>query len=406
MTFRIVKYFTILMGILILVVLSLYIIPPRQQKFQYDYRNLERNPGINAKVGHYVAGVDQHYQVTWGAQTGLQINYFHEHRDSLRQFRLTRIDDDQFDIDGDLNTTEVWFDLNPQDSSLQFTLKTQSTEITAKKNQAPFYRQEEVKYFNDSVRLAALLLTPVENHKSTAIVFIHGSGVSDRDNFWYMHQADYLARSGFVVLLPDKRGCGKSTGMWHTATFTDFAGDIVAALDYLSSHKKDVYNKIGIVGISQGGWISHIVNQEYGHLDFVVDVVSSSTTPNKQVLYEILNDIKTRGVPAFLAKPLSIVFAKRATGRRKIWWDQNGDFDPMPLMAKSDTPTLKIFGEKDKNVPVYQSQQLLKGLLIKHPDLPIEIKIFEGSQHGLMDPDKRWIRYDFLNYLVSWIGNS
>ena len=401
---KILKVVLILFAALLLVLLGLYLIPPKQQVIEYNYVDIETNPEINSKVGWYAADNGKNYQLSWGAKQGLQLNYFDDKRADLKHLGLTQIRDNEYDTNGDLQTTEVKFINNPADSSLIMDVKTSKTLFKARKRSSLFYKQEEIQYFNGDIRLAGLLLTPIENSKATAIVFIHGSGVSDRDNFWYMHQADFLARNGYIVLLPDKRGCGKSGGEWHTASFEDFAEDIQAALDYLFANKESEFSKTGIIGLSQGGWISHKVNQVNSHLDFVIDVVSSATSPNEQVKFEVMRDIMDSGVPKFLADPLSLVFAKRARAKRKIWWEKNGEFDPVNLMSQTAIPVLKIFGDQDTNVPVKRSLEQMEVLLSERPGLPIELKIFEGSGHALFDEETQWIRKDYLEYLDAWIS--
>ncbi|MBT8395287.1 MAG: alpha/beta fold hydrolase [Bacteroidia bacterium] len=401
---KILKFIFALLGIMVLVLAGLYFIPPNQEIVQYNYVDLEQNPLVNSRIGWYATENGKNYQITWGSKQGLQLNFFDLDRNNLKNLRLTHIDGNQFDTDGNLETTEIRFVSQNNDSIITLDVKTSKTEFTAIKLKNKFYNQEEIEYFNGNVRLAGLLMTPYNNIKSTAVVFIHGSGVSDRNSFWYLHQADYLARNGYMVLLPDKRGCGKSDGEWHTASFNDFSKDISAALNYLSLKRQSEFSKKGVIGISQGGWISHLVDQDNEDLDFVIDVVGSSTTPNEQVNFEVMNEIKNSGVPEFLAKPLSIVFGKRARAKRKIWWDKNGEYDPIPIMSKSNTKILKIFGNEDENVPVKRSQEKINELLKNYPKIPLEVKIFEGSGHAMFNNETNWIREDYLEYLNTWIS--
>ncbi len=403
---KILKILFYLIVLVILILLGLYIIPPGQESIEYDYAEIEKDANVSSKVGWYTAETGKNYQVTWAAKRGLQLNYFDENRDELKNLRVLPIRENEFDTNGDPETTEIRFTSSHNDSLVIMDVKTSKTELNAAKNDSLFYHQEEIEYFNGEVSLAGLLLKPVKDIKSTAIVIIHGSGVSDRDSFWYMYQADYLARKGYTVLLPDKRGCGKSQGEWHTASFDDFADDIVAALKHLESTQADEFSKVGVMGISQGGWISHLVNEKYPGLDFILDVVGASTTPNEQLRFEVKNEIQGSGAPGFLANPLSLVFAKRARGKRKIWWDKNGEFDPIPLIANSDTPVLKVFTDEDENVPVESSINRINALLQENRDLPVEIKLFEGSGHALMDKDTRWIRTDYLEYVSTWISKN
>ena len=62
--------------------------------------------------------------------------------------------------------------------------------------------------------------------------------------------ARFLIRRGFAVLGYDKRGVGGSTGDWHTATYQDLAGDVVAAFDYLKTRPDIDPAHIGFLGWS------------------------------------------------------------------------------------------------------------------------------------------------------------
>ena len=396
---NILKVIFLLLVISLLILSGLYFIPPSQEVIEYDYAELENDSLLNSKVGWYLADNGQEYQITWGAKKGLQLNHFDSLRSNLKNIRLRQIDNNQFDTDGNLASAEVIFNV---DSNLMIEVATSKTNFNAVKKDSLYYEQEEIEYANENVKLAGLLMTPINDKKLTAIVFIHGSGVSDRDNFWYMYQADYLARNGYMVFLPDKRGCGKSKGEWHKASFADFANDTGAAIDYLLKHKASEFSKIGVLGLSQGSWISHTVNQEFENLDFIIDVVGSATVPNEQVKFEIMNDIKNSGAPGFLANPLSLVFAKRAMGKRKEWWDKNGNYNPIPYIRESKIPILKILAENDRNVPVTKTLDLLEEMMLSESSVPITIKTFQGSGHALFDQDTEWIRNDYLNYVVDW----
>jgi len=45
------------------------------------------------------------------------------------------------------------------------------------------------------------------------------------------------------------------TGDWKTASFDDLAGDVVAAFNYLKRRRDIEPGQIGLLGVSQAGWI-------------------------------------------------------------------------------------------------------------------------------------------------------
>jgi len=78
---------------------------------------------------------------------------------------------------------------------------------------------EEI-YFQNNVQdlqLAGMLFLPEGDSPYPAVVIIHGSGTSRRENRWYVTLAHYLQENGIAVLLPDKRGSVHSEGDWRTA---------------------------------------------------------------------------------------------------------------------------------------------------------------------------------------------
>jgi len=94
------------------------------------------------------------------------------------------------------------------------------------------YKEEEVTFSNEKakVSLAGTLTLPRGPGSFPAAILISGSGPHDRDESIVGHRpflvlADHLTRKGIVVLRFDKRGIGKSTGDYASATTEDFAAD-------------------------------------------------------------------------------------------------------------------------------------------------------------------------------------
>ena len=118
---------------------------------------------------------------------------------------------------------------------------------------APYpYKEELVSYENKEagITLSGTLTIPSSNDTFPAVLLIAGSGPHDRDETVFGHKpflvlADYLTRQGIAVLRVDKRGCGKSTGHYDTATSQDFAEDVQTGIAYLKSLPKINPEQIG-----------------------------------------------------------------------------------------------------------------------------------------------------------------
>lgn len=268
----------------------------------------------------------------------------------------------------------------------------------------PQYSLHQIKYQNGDVPLVATVFVPEKEVLGIGIVMIPGSGTSDRNNLWYITQADFLARAGFAVLLPDKRGSGKSGGEWWTASFADFAGDTLAAVNALRDFEPSDVKKIGIMGLSQGGWIAPLAADGDADLAFVVNIVGAVTTVNEQLVHELSNDMGADHMPRALLLPFAHLNAIGVRNGRDEWWDKNGDFDPGPYWGKLTVPGLIIYGEADEfeNVPVKRSLQIIEEIN-KEKAQPIKVLVYPDMGHGLFDPETGWVSYEYLAYLAEWI---
>jgi dienelactone hydrolase len=269
-------------------------------------------------------------------------------------------------------------------------------------------RYEEIQFHNEeqAIDLAGMLFLPQGKGPFPAAVIIHGSGTSRRANRWYLTLTHYLQDNGIAVLLPDKRGSEQSGGDWRSASFEDLATDTLAAIRYLSTERSTEVSRIGVIGMSQGGWIAPIVADRSPDLSFLVNFVGSAVSTHQQFLYEEDHNLRQFGVLPGVSRALAYVstFVIRSWVQ-KDFWSAVGDFDPLPYWRKLEVPALVLFGEADTNTPSARSAELLGGL--ENPE--ITVRIYAGSGHALQDPPERGdrlIRQDALADIRDFIRQS
>lgn len=256
--------------------------------------------------------------------------------------------------------------------------------------------------FSSDVRLSGTVFLPDSPGPHPGAVMIHGSGQSNRDNLWYLHIAHHLAANGIAVLLPDKRGTGKSGGEWRTALFADFANDALAGVEAIAALPGVAPDKVGLLGISQGGsWVAPLAASWSNNVRFIVSVSGASVTPNEQLRHETAQTLHEAGVPAWLDPVLVPYAAAIPKRRRSEWWTGNGDFDPIPYWRQSDQPALVLYGAEDEqdNVPVAESVARFRAL--ERPRLTV--RVFDDTGHGFLAQDPPRLRDDFLTLLTRWI---
>lgn len=244
---------------------------------------------------------------------------------------------------------------------------------------------QEVKFRNTEhdLNLTGMLFLPEGEGPHPAVVIIHGSGSSQRDNPWYLSLTKYLQNNGIAVLLPDKRGSVTSEGDWHAATFQELATDTIAAIDFLQDEYEDQINTIGVLGASQGGQIAPIVAARSEEISFVINIVGSVVPFHQALIYEENYNLREMGfLPGFsnIIAHISSFFIRNFS--QSEFWDAVGNYDPLPYWEQIDIPALVVFGSDDTNTPSQKSADRLN-----QEDNPnIKIVIFEDSGHALETP--------------------
>ncbi len=170
---------------------------------------------------------------------------------------------------------------------------------------APFpYYTEDVKFYNseDNINLAGTLTLPDTTGKYPAVVLISGSGPQNRNSEVFGHKiflvlADYLTRHGIGVLRFDDRGIGESEGNFSEATSVNFAFDALAGVQYLQSHKNIYNNKIGLLGMSEGGMIAPIAAKLSDDIAFIVLLAGPGIPIPELLKLQQIAISKVNGIP-------------------------------------------------------------------------------------------------------------
>ena len=168
------------------------------------------------------------------------------------------------------------------------------------------YSEEEVSYENKpgGAKLAGTLTLPKGNGPFPAVLLITGSGQQDRDEALMGHRpflvlADHLTRKGIAVLRVDDRGMGGSTGEVLTATTEDFAGDVLAGVEFLKSRGKQIdIHKIGLIGHSEGGVIAPMVATRSRDVAFIVMMAGTGVTGEENSYAQAAAVSRAAGIPA------------------------------------------------------------------------------------------------------------
>lgn len=177
--------------------------------------------------------------------------------------------------------TEIAGNWKQGGASLALNLTRATAAVTLNRPQNPVgpfpYKAEDVAYTNQAagIKLAGTLTIPDGKGPFPAAILITGSGAQDRDEALMGHKpfaviADYLTRRGIAVLRVDDRGVGGSTGNIAQSTSADFAGDVLAGVQYLKGRPEIDPGRIGLIGHSEGGLIAPLVAVQSKDVAYIV----------------------------------------------------------------------------------------------------------------------------------------
>ena len=300
---------------------------------------------------------------------------------------------------------------------------------------------ESVTFRNGTVRLAGTLYLPATSGRHPAIVVFHSASGASRYDPTYQHLVTDLPTIGYAVLLFDRRGSGESSGDFMTASFKDLAADGISAIQYLMTRKEIDHRRIGVWGISQGGWLGPLAATMSRDIAFVVTVSACGVSPAAQMDYAATYALEHSGQPPGVVRralqvraALNEYYRGRARReeveaavrsiRREPWfeqvflpaagdlpedptgskWSLEMDYDPISVMERVRVPMAFFFGESDRWVPVDESIARIKGATQANPS--VMIRRVQGTDHLMATgtPDSGGpVSRVYVNALLEWL---
>ena len=158
-------------------------------------------------------------------------------------------------------------------------------------------KTEVVKFAVTDKELNGTLIRPDTEGRCPAIVLLHGSDRSGKDDPYYVEHAEQLARSGFAVLRYDGPGWGGSDSAGAGFETLEYrTEEALAALKFLQARPDINPSVVGLWGISQGGWICQMAAAAYDGVAFIIPVSGPGVTPAEQEAYRVEAESRAAGL--------------------------------------------------------------------------------------------------------------
>jgi uncharacterized protein len=269
----------------------------------------------------------------------------------------------------------------------------------------------------EPIRVAGTLISPATGSRHPAIILVHGSGAQNRESM--LPLARFLIRHGMAILGYDKRGVEGSTGDWNTASFDDLAGDVVAAFEYLKTRRDIDPAQIGLMGISQAGWIMPLAAVRAKDIAFLISISGAGIPAAETTIDHARNEMMASGMPAqTVADIIGLLNLQYQFARNGQGWEQYAAarenlaarmgpppdtfpgtpdhpqwqfirrlyfYDPAPTLRELQTPVLALFGELDNNIIAGKNRDAWEAALAAGGNRDYTLRILPKANHGMYE---------------------
>lgn len=229
----------------------------------------------------------------------------------------------------------------------------------------------------DGIEIEGILSLPVdydEGKKYPLLLVVHGGPTwasFDIPTISKYYPIEQFVEKGFVVLEPNYRGSAAYGEEFRKLNYRNLGtgdyADIISGIDYLTEKEVVDPDKVGVMGWSQGGYISAFCATYSDRFK----AISVGAGISDWVTYYYMTDVHQ--------------FTRYFLG--SCPWDDEDIYkftSPMNYIKNACTPTLIQHGDNDNRVPVANAFKLYQGL--KDNEVPVELVVFKGMAHGTDKP--------------------
>jgi pimeloyl-ACP methyl ester carboxylesterase len=247
----------------------------------------------------------------------------------------------------------------------------------------------------------------------------------------------------------DKRGVGESTGNFRKVPFMELCGDGLAGIQYLKSRQEIDPKRIGVWGLSQGGWLGPLAASRSPDIAWVIAVSGPAVSPGEQMMFYYAEELRARALPEkqvreatalrrtvwtylFTIQGYENASDQLARARSAPWYSavsaqqdnlfeplqtpadlekgallrfrREMTYDPLPALRALKVPALFLYGDEDRLVNVPETVPILRRIQAQGSH-DFTIQVFSHVDHtmnftadGRLDPD-------YLATMQQWLSS-
>jgi pimeloyl-ACP methyl ester carboxylesterase len=272
--------------------------------------------------------------------------------------------------------------------------------LLAKEKNRPVFSESRIILETTTGKIHGTLVVPDKTRKTPLVIFIAGSGPTDRNGNSilgvntnaYKLLSESLAVNGIASFRFDKRGIAESRPAMTAESdlrFENYINDVIGWIALLKSDKR--FSSIIILGHSEGSLIGMIAAQQAGVNGFIsisgsgrpADVLLKEQLESKlpqQLMIEsnkILDSLKA-GKTVSAVNPALISLYRPSVQPYMISWIK---YDPATEISILKIPILIVQGTTDLQVPMNDAK------LLSAAKLDAKLLIIENMNHVFKESD-------------------
>ena len=225
------------------------------------------------------------------------------------------------------------------------------------------------------------------------VVFVHGAGTG-RYEVAFLAQAESLASSGVVAMVPNKRLDTYST---RDRDYTAMANDYLRSVQLLRGLPGVDPDTVGVYGESEGSWVVPVMAADNPSVAFVVLVAAPVVPPRQQAAFAVDSYLRNTGVPPELLRSIPRFVGMEFPGGGFRY----ADFDVRPFQQRMRQPVLVVYGTGDAAMPTVQGALQIIDDLATAGNPSWTVRYYEGANHGIRRD--RVLVPEFARDISAWV---
>ncbi|MFC4588941.1 alpha/beta hydrolase family protein [Sphaerisporangium corydalis] len=233
------------------------------------------------------------------------------------------------------------------------------------------------------------------------MVLVHGAGATLRTKL--MGEAIAFAHQGLSVLVYDKRTLGYS--LFHRS-YSQLADDAIGGIAALRAQPGVDPAKVGIWGLSEGGWVAPMAAARSKDIAFLVTVGANAMQPLRQQTWAVAAGLRKAGVSGSLIDHAELNLYRTIADGGMF---PEPYYDARPTIAAVRQPVLGIWGVDDLLTPPVENPPMFAKALQQGGNEHYTFRYFAGADHAAhRTPDRGVTRLPelipgYADLVGSWV---